>query len=353
MQYRFFTDSGEAWEAMRLAISHARKFIYWEMYIFIDDVSTLNFCDLLKERARSGVSVKIILDSLGSFDFSSEAAEGLRAAGVELLYFNDCLAWWNPWRVWRWLFLRTHRKLLVIDGEVGFIGSLNVGARFRHWHELQLQISGNILRHFVKSFAKSYRYSGGTGQIILPSKVAGKFRGNFLERWPWSGKSDMKRFYIEKCSKAKKSIAIVTPYFVPPHWLSRVLREAIRRGVTVEVIMPKKTDIWISNVANKVFAAIGYQYGIKFFLLSKMIHAKALLVDGKEGVVGSQNINSYSFDHDVESGVVFHDDGMVGGLRTIVERWRREAEVYTYPKNSRRWYHPILERIFKFLRPIL
>ncbi len=353
MKYNFIIDPEQAWEAMRQAILSARKFIYWELYIFVDDVSTLKFCDLLREKAKSGVSVKIILDSLGSFNFSSETARALRVDGVELLYFNDYLTWWNPWRVWRWLFLRTHRKLLVVDGEVGFIGSLNVGAQFGRWHELQLRMSGNILRHFIKSFAKSYKYSGGMGQIIVPPKMPGRLRVSFLERWPWSRESNLKRFYIEKCSRAKKSIVIVTPYFAPPHWLLRVLREAVGRGVGVEVIMPKETDVWISNVANKVFAAIGYQYGIKFFLLPKMIHAKALLVDGKEGVVGSQNINSYSFDYNVESSVVFHDEDMVGDLRVIIDRWRSEAEVFTYPKNKRRWYHPILERIFKLLRPIL
>ena len=350
MKYEFFTNSEDAWVAMQSAISKAQKFIYWEVYIFNNDIPTHKFANILKEKSATGVSVKIIIDSIGSLEFSNQLAQELRTSGVELIYFNELLNFWSPRRWWRWIFLRTHRKLLIVDGEVGFVGSVNVGKKYRKWQELHLQVKGLILRHFIKSFAKMYKYCGGKDAIIVPPKNRRRVQSWLLEHAPWRKNRIIKNFYIEKCSGAKKNITIVTPYFVPHHWLLKILREAVERGVSIDIIIPKTTDLWFSDIGNRVFAMIAMQSKINFLLFPKMIHAKVLLVDNKYALVGSQNINPRSFDHDIESSLAFKDIGMLRDLGHIIEKWKLMCSPLTY---KRRWYHPLLESFFKFIRPIL
>ncbi len=335
---------------MQESISKAQKFIYWEIYIFSNDVRTHQFADILKAKAAAGVSVKIIIDSLGSLEFSSNIAEEWRKSGIELIYFNELLSFWNPRRLWRWIFLRTHRKLLIVDGEVGFVGSVNVGKKYRKWQELHLQVNGLILRHFIKSFAKMYKYCGGKDKIIIPPKNKRKVHSWLLEHAPWQKNRIIKNYYIEKCSKAKKNITIVTPYFVPHHWLLTILREAVARGVSVEIIIPKTTDVKISDIGNRVFAMIAMQSKINFLLFPKMIHAKVLLVDNKYALVGSQNINPRSFDHDIESSLAFKDSHMINDLGHIINEWKSICVPLAYKS---RWYHPLLESFFEFIRPVL
>lgn len=353
MKYKLYTNSETAWDAMREAILEAKESVYWESYIFFDDVVTHRFLDLLKEKSRSGVSVKIVLDSVGSFKFFGNLSEAMGKSGIELLYFNRLLPWWNPNRFRRWWFLRTHRKLLVIDGKVGFIGGVNVGSRYKKWLDLHLRIEDGVVRQFAKSFARSYRLCGGKGRILIPPKKPTPLNVLFLEHWPLPRKSILKRFYIEKCAIAQKSIVIATPYFVPHRWLTRALRAAISRGVKVSVILPRETDVWILDAANKVFREIGYHMGIEFYLVPEMIHAKALLVDDREGLIGTNNIDSYSFDYNVEAAVVFKERAMVGDLKAILEGWKRLSTLYCGMNEDRKWHQRLIYAVIKFLQPIL
>ncbi len=339
------------------AIREAKRSIYWEVYIFIDDATAHHFLDLLKQKAREGVSVKIVLDSLGSFQIFGNLQAELKTYGIELLYFNRLLPWWNPQRFRRWWLLRTHRKLLVVDGLVGFVGGVNIGKRFAKWHDLHLRIEGAVVRRFVKSFAKSYRVCGGRDRLYFPPKKTEKFSEKmnvlFLEHWPVGGRSVLKKFYKEKIAAATQTIVIATPYFVPHGWLMGAIARAIKRGVRVEVILPRKTDLKLFDIANNVFIEWGFRMGIKFFILSEMIHAKALLVDEREGIVGSNNIDAMSFDYNLEAGVSFGDRKMVDDLKNILENWKANSIAYREPAGGRRWYHGIVVWMIKLIQPLL
>ena len=357
MQYNFYTTSEAAWDAMREAIQAAQKSIYWELYIFYDDAPTHRFLDLLKERARAGVKVKIILDSLGSFQFFGNLQADLKSHGIELLYFNRLLPWWNPHRFRRWWLLRTHRKMLIVDGRVGFVGGVNIGKKYQKWQDLHLRLEGGIVRRFVKAFSRSYRITGGRDRLYFPPKknesLSKQMDVLFLEHWPVGGRSFLKKFYKEKIANAGRSIVFATPYFVPHAWLMRALKKAIRRGVNVSVILPRTTDIRLFDMANKVFMERGFRDGIKFFLLPEMIHAKALLVDEREGVVGSNNIDALSFDYNLEAGVAFGDPAMIVDLRAILDNWKANSAIYAEPAGGRKWYHGMMVWFIKLIQPLL
>ena len=148
-------------------------------------------------------------------------------------------------------------------------------------------------------------------------------------------------------------IIIVTPYFVPPRWLIKDLRQAVRRGIKIEVFLPRETDIKIMNAANYFFAALLQPLGIKFLLIPQMMHAKAFLIDGQEGLIGSNNIDAQSFDFNLEASVVFQRRDMVGDLKKILDRWRKSAIPLERLRYRLTWRHKILGFFVRFLQPIL
>ncbi len=352
MNYRFFTLSSHAWDAMLKAIKGAKKSIYWESYILSDDTDTHNFFGALKQKAVAGVRVKIIVDSLGSFWLSSEAIQKLKDSGAEVLFYNRLLPWWNPYRLKHWWFNRNHKKMLIVDEEVAFVGGVNVAKRSSNWLDLHVELRGVIVRYIIRSFAASYELCGGKDKIKYRG-VLSKSKIKIFHHSPLTDKEVLRKYYKISCLNAKKSIVIATPYFVPPAWLMRCLRGAVRRGVRVELIIPKKTDYWLATLANYTLISLIYRPGMNFFLTESMIHAKAFLVDGKEGLIGSQNIDAFSFDYNLESGIMFQRKDMVKDLKEIFDGWKKDSEEMVFQKEGRKWYWRLGEAIFLALRPYL
>lgn len=347
MKYKFFKNSEETWREMFSAISGANKSVYWESYILNNDTSPyLNFFDLLKKKAREGVRVIVVLDGFGSvwFSMNDNLLREMRSAGVEVLF-------WNDW------FHRIHKKILIIDEEVSFLGGVNVSHDHRKWHDLHLCIRGKrIVKNLLRSFAKSYHYAGGKdgrlNSLIKESKTT-KAELWLLEHFPNAGKFLLKRYYSEKISLAREKVTIVTPYFAPKKWLIDLLRRTVDRGVVVEVLIPEEGDMAIAKISNKIFASDLSQYGIKFYLMKKMNHAKALLVDDRVGLLGSNNIDSQSFDFNIEASLSFERGDMVNDLRLIIDEWKKDSTPFEDEKHAYKWYYRPLEIVFAFFAQII
>lgn len=359
MKYKFHTVSSGAWDAMLDAIKSARKSIYWECYILLDDIPTHNFFEILKEKARQGVRVKIIADALGSFWLSAEMINELTVAGAEVLFFNHLAPWWN-WRRFRhqW-FNRNHKKILIIDEEIGFIGGVNVARRFARWLDLHVELRGLIVRGLIKSFAKSYKICGGKDEYLLRmanSKwhIAGKSKLQILEHWPFR-RPFLRQYYLQHLNNAQKEVVIATPYFIPHWWLIQSLKKSARRQIKISIILPDKTDHWISTWANHIFASLVKEKisSINFYFTSQMIHAKVLLVDDREGLIGSNNIDAQSFDYNTEGGLVFQHKRMLADLKAILNRWKADSELFILNKSKKNFSRKFLEILFTALQPLL
>ena len=330
---------------MLSAISHAKKTIYFESYIFEDDLGVeFNFLETLIRKAKEHVNIKIVLDSFGSYSLSQDATFRLRNAGIEICFFDK-------------LFRRIHRKVLIVDEEIAFLGGVNVGGKYKTWIDLHLRLTGTrIVKALVRSFSRSYYYCGGLDNEILSKRKNVKFKKTklwLLENFPWTGKLMLRPYYKEKITMAKSRIILVTPYFVPHNWLIKILKAAISRDVVVEVIIPGDADIRFFNFVNHVFVSSLYKTGIKFYKTKDMIHAKALLVDDRVGLVGSNNIDALSFDINAEAGVSFESKEMVRDLKNIIDIWRADATLFIYDPNLETWYYKIAETIIRFLQRIL
>lgn len=331
-------------------IKHAQKSIYLESYILTEDAVTKGFFDTLKEKAKQGVKVKIIIDKIADLWWGSINKEEFKKAGAEVLFFN------------RWWIHRTHRKILVVDEKTAYVGGVNVSGPYAKWLDMHMRIDGIFVRNLLRSFSRVYELAGGKDSEVLGLRKTKKiFRARvalhkaklwLLERWPFKGKRQLRNYYKKKCREAEKSIMIATPYFIPRQWLVKALKEAAERGVKIEVIIPENTDIALANPAHRVFAK-DLKGIIDFYFIPEMNHAKVLLVDNKEGLIGSNNIDAQSFDFNLEASVVFQRKDMIGDLRKILERWKKHAVPLEKVDHYNRWYHKLIGFFIRFLQPIL
>jgi len=339
MLYKFFTNSQQAWQAMFDSISKAQKSIYLEMYIFIDDMQEFNFLKLLKEKAKSGVKVKIILDSFGSFDLSKGGISSLKDAGAEVIFFSHLL-------------YRTHRKILIVDEEVAFIGGVNLEQKMKRWTDLVVKVEGRLVKSISRSFAKAYVKSGGKDQALITLNrevVLNKAKTWIIEHFPISNKFHLKKIYREALRDAEINVLLVSPYFIPKRWLVGAMHQAVLRGVKVEVLIPKVTDNFFVDRVNHFYIYKMSKLGVSFFLEPKMNHAKVLIVDEKEGMIGSNNLDSFSFEFNSEIGVFIKDIEAIRKLLKITNEWKSESILFNPKSYNPKWIDYILSPLIRLL----
>lgn len=342
MKHRLFTTSEKAWEAMQIAIAEAKTSVYLEMYIVSDDTSGHNFLRALEEASKRGVHVVAILDLFGSFTLDSDIVLRLRNAGAEVLFAS-------------FFFQRMHRKVLIIDESVAFVGGVNVGKSYARWKDLQVEIRGPVVETVLRSFARSYRNCGGKGLLAKIELKAGPIRKAkmwFIDHGIGVRRAQLRKHYMERLRNAKKSIVLVTPYLLPPRWLYAELHQALIRGVSVEILLPGSTDHKFVDGVNETFAATIAELGAQCYFMRGMNHAKVMMVDGAEGTIGSQNLDFLSFNWNIEAGVFFHEPEMVRDVLGIIEEWKKGATIVRKENVRFRWYHfPIafFLRLFGFL----
>jgi len=337
MRYKIYTKTEKGWDAMLYAISHAKSSILFEMYIFVDDTSdSHDFIKILSQKALSGVKVKVIFDSFGS-EVSNISVKKLRDAGVELFFFKT-------------LFRVTHRKILIIDEQVAFIGGINIKKFFKKWNDLLIRIEGKIVGHILRSFAHIYKDCGGKDQFVLKHDKDLRIQKGkiwFFEHFPPRNSFRLNKYYRDKIELARKKILITTPYFMPNHWLIKALKKASKRGVKVEIIMPRiATNPKMANFSNYFYMHKLHKHGIKFFLTKEMIHSKMMLVDEREGILGSQNIDIISFDFNMESGVFFTEPNLILELNQIAEDWKKDSVLYSPKMRDTHLFDYFLEFCF-------
>ncbi len=340
MRGKFYTTSASAWGGMLRSIIGAKESIYLEMYIFDGDTKGYDFLRELEIKAQVGVRVVVVLDALGSFGLANDAIERLRTAGAEVLFFS----YW---------FRRTHRKMLIIDESVVFIGGVNISEQFARWRDLQVRLSGRVAKIAVRSFAHIYHECGGKNPIFAFTKeprLLGRARAWFLESGVRETFYRLQTHYEEHIDAAEKSIILVTPYLIPHPWMVTRLHRAVMRKVSVTIIIPRTTDHTYVDRINYYYASQFEKIGVHCLIGGAMNHAKVMLVDDRIGTMGSQNLDTLSFDWNVEAGIFFDDKQMISALSKIVHEWVSDAEKFTTLNYLPRWYDMLIAyflRIFQ------
>ncbi|AEK62210.1 Cardiolipin synthetase [Collimonas fungivorans Ter331] len=323
-------DGPETMTAMMAAIQQAKSTINFETYIFDQDQLGLQFADLLIEKQRAGVQVNIIYDSVGSIGTPAEFFERMRAAGIKLIEFNPV----NPLkRFGRWqLNHRDHRKILVVDGKIGFTGGVNISAAYANsslfrsrrrastgagpgtigWRDTHLQIEGPAVASLQLLFMQTWgtQHAEDLPDLDYFPKLdnAGDKTVHVLSTQPDSDYS-LYKAYILAIQQARKSIHITTPYFTPDRQLVDALVAAAGRGVDVTLILPSVTDIGLMFYAGQSFYTQLLSAGIRIYQLQvAVLHAKTAVIDGSWSTVGSANLDIRSFLHNYEANVIVIDE---------------------------------------------
>ncbi len=322
---------------MYQAILAAEKSIYFEVYIFIDDTAGERFVRALCDKAAAGVEVKLIFDSVGSFSLSRAALQRLNRAGVKVVWYNRVRPGWH---VPRWFFrvwYRNHRKFLIVDEEIVFLGGVNIYQEAALWNDVHLRLEGMPMRILLGIFGRSYIKAGGDKKDVAHLLALPAFKIDLAE---WRKKIDfifhspldhggrkkfMRQIYVDALRSSKHSFTMLSPYYIPDKRFIEAIKGAVARGVKVEILLPQKTDYRIMQVTAKSFFNLTCRAGAVLYLLKTMNHGKAFCVDGASGFVGSANLTPRSFRFNEESNVYFNDVAMVKDLQAIFEGLKKEA----------------------------
>jgi cardiolipin synthase A/B len=311
--------------SMLAAIRNARKTINLEFYIYWDGDIGRQFAEALAEKARSGVKVKVILDAVGSSQMSEDLIDFLRRNGIDVEWYHP-IRWYTLSR----LNHRTHRKLLVVDGEIGFSGGVGIADEWLgdadskdHWRETVIRVEGPVVTQMQSAFMDNWVKSRGellTGLDYFPEvKATGEHLAQVIKSSPSEGSSTAKLLYIISIVSATKSIYITNAYFVPDRDTMRALEGAVRRGVDVRVIVPGElTDVPIVRHASRWHYEMLLRRGIRIFEFQPtMMHAKTMVVDGAWSTVGSSNFDDRSFRLNDEVNVNVYDEVIAAQMETM------------------------------------
>lgn len=330
--------------SMLSAIRAARKTINLEFYIYWDGEVGRMFAEALAERARAGVAVKVILDAVGSATMSQSLIDFMQRNGIDLEWYHP-LRWYTLSRFNH----RTHRKLLIVDGRVGFSGGVGIADEWlgdadskEHWRDTVVRVEGPVVTQMQFAFMDNWVKSRGellTGLDYFPQvEPAGEHLTQVIKSSPSEGVSTVKLMYIVSIVSATKSISISNAYFVPDRDTIRALEGAVRRGVDVRVIVPgEEVDVPIVRQAARWHYEQLLRTGIRIFEYHPtMMHAKTMVVDGLWTTIGSSNFDDRSFRLNDEVNVNVYDAGIAAQMEAMFFDDLKKSEEITLRKWFRR-----------------
>ncbi len=329
--YQVYDSTSATWAAMYRAMDAAKESISIAMFIFLDDEIGKLFFELLQAKARSGVEVRIVVDKYGSFWLSRERIVKLHSAGVDIQIFNERRGKTN-W--WRRIYARLHKKIIVIDRTIGFIGGVNIQGVMRHWLDINLEIRGPAVNLLARSFARSYIVSGGEGKNVSHLFVRRNENTEVLPEVEMIADnpnplfSHARQRYTEILRKAKERVIFFSPYIYPDRHFLRALKRACQRKIQVDVIVPKFTDNALATYGGYHFLPALARYGVHIYLFPQMMHGKGMVIDDDAVVIGSTNLDQSSFYDNYEANVLVRDINLTKRVKEIATRWIAASEPF-------------------------
>ena len=330
-------DGDQAYPKMLQAINDARHSVALGMYIFRQDHLGMKFVDALIAAHNRGVEIRVLVDGVGSGYFFSSVVHQLRRAGIKARRF---MHHWLPWRM-SFINLRNHKKLLIIDGAVGFVGGLNLGGeniwtkfRKRQVNDTHFCLEGPIVGQLMASFADDWHFTSGeelVSEIWWPTvKREGSVIARSVNSGPDEDLGNIETVLSIAISQAKHHIRIVTPYFLPDERLQSIIDMAMLRGVKIDLIIPARTDFVLVDWAvrgNLGFLKLG---GIDCRLSPNPFdHSKLITVDGLWCAFGSPNWDVRSLRLNFEILIECYDLKTVGEIDQLIDEKIKNATPFT------------------------
>lgn len=359
---QIYEQANPTYDAICTAIRNARHHVHAEYYIWQPDETGRLFRDLLVEKARAGVECRVLLDAVGCWRVTRKFLKPLKDAGAQVAFFQPL------WPLRRRLspHLRNHRKIVVVDGKVGFAGSQNIGDEYRGrrrklspWYDTHLRIEGPAVAYLQAAFAEDWLFATrenlGDAAYFAVSVSAGDSFIQILPTVPEQRVSALEQVVFAAVARARESIKIATPYFIPGPGLRMALIHASSRGVRVELVIPTHTDVWITLWAARSYYAEMIDAGIRVYEYERgVVHSKIMTVDDRWCMLGSANMDVRSFRLNFEITALVYDPAIAAKLSAYVDRFAQQAVAVT-PREvyGRPVAHQVLEGTARLLAPLL
>ena len=339
-----YSNGKDTFEAMFEAIRSAKKYIYIEFFIFRDDVISNQLRELLVEIAQAGVKIHLIYDYLGSFACTKKYWKSLREAGVSVCSFSPLSFDLTK------INYRNHRKILVVDGKIGFTGGLNIADRYYfgnklgQWRDTFVKLQGEAVCGLQEVFISDWQcVTKNKSELDIENstilyedeRVGAKVQivgsGPDLE---WEA---IMQGMVLAISSAKKYVYLQTPYFVPNELINSVLLLAAMRGIDVRIMLPSVSDTALTDACTESYLEPMFRAGVKIYKYEgNFMHCKTIVVDDNLSIIGSTNLDERSFSQNFEVNAFIYDKITAEKCRQLFENDLQTCRSYTYEEWKKR-----------------
>ncbi|GFH40778.1 cardiolipin synthase [Lactococcus insecticola] len=319
-----FTDGREKFDALIADIDRARENVHVEYYIFrMDNLGQELYQALIRARKR-GVEVRVLVDAWGSNGTKLRQFKELTDLGGQVVYFFPLIMpIINPRTNYR-----LHRKIVVIDGKIGYTGGFNVGdeyvsvtKKFGYWRDNHLRVTGDVVyslqNRFIMDWNSQHKYEITDSLSYFPETASsGNITAQFVSSGPDSKREQIKMAYLKMINGAEDEIIIQTPYYIPDDAIHEALKLALMSGVKVKMLIPNKPDHPFVYWATYYYSASLVKYGAEVYTYENgFVHAKTIIIDGSFASVGSANFDYRSFMLDFEGNMIIYNKAFSQKLR--------------------------------------
>jgi cardiolipin synthase len=351
-------NGDETFPIMLGEIRKAKSTITFAQYLYEDGSIARELAQAFAERCRAGVKADILLDRHGSGKAPSDIIATMKDAGCHVEYFRQVEADGIifPWKLLRYNY-RSHRRVLVIDGQIGFTGGYGIseawtgnGRTPEHWRDTNARIEGPVVRFLQSAFAESWLETTGIaigGDGYFPGvEPSGNLPAQIVKSSPTGGSIQNYMLFLLSINSAKKSILITNPYFIPDNVMTEALVKAATRGVRVVVLLPGEIDSQLTYSTSRSHYGPLLLGGVQVFeYKASLMHAKTIVIDGAWSTIGSTNFDNRSFALNQEINLTVYDSGIAHRLEEIFQEDLKYSQQITYEQWRSR---SIFERFIEF-----
>ncbi len=333
-----YHDAERVFLALSLAVESARSHIHLEYYIFAEDETGQAIGELLLKKAREGVEVRLLLDAVGCWGLSRSFVRRLRKGGVKAAFFLP----WGPTGRRVQLNCRNHRKLVVVDGRVGFLGSQNIGdvylgrkKKYGPWRDTHLRVEGPCVTQLQEVFVEDWYFAAhedlSEQENYFPTPTtAGDRLVQIVASGPDEKPDVLDQLLLAAVSDARHAVSFLTPYFVPDRAMLLTLKSAAYRGVRVRLLIPSRNNHWLALWAGRSNYDELLESGVEVYEYSHaMLHSKVVVVDRRWAMVGSANMDERSFRINFELTSLLYDSGLAQDLHADFDHLLGQARRIT------------------------
>jgi cardiolipin synthase len=319
-------------------IRAAQRTITYAQYYFEDGPVARDIAEALAERCRAGVGVSVLLDAFGSLHMPREYVERMRDAGCQVVWFRPLRRY-----LFRRYYHRNHRRILVVDGRIGFTGGAGVSRKWmgngrteHHWRDTDVRVEGPVVEYLQAAFAENWLEAtgmvlGGEAYFPRPAEPRGQVHAQVARSSPAGGSTAMYTTLLLALSSARQSVLITNPYFVLDDTMRGAVFRTVRRGVRVAVLVPAVIDHNVVRQASRAQFGDLLRAGVEIYEYTPaLLHAKTMVIDSVWATVGSTNLDNISFAVNDELNLIVYDRGIAGQLERIFDDDVRVSRRVTY-----------------------